>query len=73
MTLSPTKININPFPITLPSLALLKKTLFDSVPVHLRSLLADLHPEVVARYYGCGTPLPPALHGATVLDMGCIG
>jgi SAM-dependent methyltransferase len=43
----------------------------DSVPVHLRSLLADLHPEVVARYYGCGTPLPPALHGATVLDMGC--
>ena len=43
----------------------------DSVPVHLRSLLADLHPEVVARYYGCGTPLPPALQGATVLDMGC--
>lgn len=43
----------------------------DSVPVHLRSLLADLHPEVVARYYGCGTPLPPALHGAIVLDMGC--
>lgn len=43
----------------------------DSVPVHLRSLLADPHPEVVARYYGCGTPLPPALHGATVLDMGC--
>lgn len=43
----------------------------DSVPVHLRSLLADLHPEVVARYYGCGTPLSPALHGATVLDMGC--
>ena len=29
MTLSPAKININPFPITLPSLALLKKTLFN--------------------------------------------
>jgi len=43
----------------------------DSVPVHLRPLLSDLHPEVVARYYGCGTPLPPALEGATVLDMGC--
>ncbi|TXK92826.1 methyltransferase type 11, partial [Methylococcaceae bacterium CS4] len=39
--------------------------------MHLRSLLSDLHPEVVARYYGCGTPLPPALDGATVLDLGC--
>lgn len=43
----------------------------DSVPVYLRSLLKDLHPEVVARYYGCGTPLPPALEGSTVLDLGC--
>jgi len=43
----------------------------DSVPVYLRPLLSDLHPEVVARYYGCGTPLPPALEGSTVLDLGC--
>ena len=43
----------------------------DEVPLHLRPLLADLHPEVVARYYGCGTPLPPALEGSTVLDLGC--
>ena len=26
--------------------------------MHLRPLLSDLHPEVIARYYGCGTPLP---------------
>ncbi len=43
----------------------------DAMPLHLRSLLSDLHPEVVARYYGCGTPLPPALEGCTVLDLGC--
>ncbi|MBT3812121.1 MAG: methyltransferase domain-containing protein [Gammaproteobacteria bacterium] len=43
----------------------------DSIPQHLRPLLSDLHPEVVERYYGCGTPLPPALDGATVLDLGC--
>ncbi len=43
----------------------------DSIPLHLRPLLADVHPEVVARYYGCGTPLPPALEGCTVLDLGC--
>jgi SAM-dependent methyltransferase len=25
----------------------------------------------VDRFYGCGSPLPPALAGATVLDLGC--
>lgn len=43
----------------------------DAIPMHLRPLLADLHPEVVARYYGCGTPVPPAVEGCTVLDLGC--
>ncbi len=43
----------------------------DAIPQYLRPLLADIHPEVVARYYGCGTPLPTALEGATVLDLGC--
>ncbi len=43
----------------------------DAMPLHLRPLLSDLHPEVVARYYGCGTPVPPALEGCTVLDLGC--
>ena len=31
-------------------------------------LIAD---EIVARFYGCGSPIPPALKGATVLDLGC--
>ena len=43
----------------------------DAMPGHLRQYLADIHPEVVARYYGCGSPLPPALEGCTVLDLGC--
>jgi arsenite methyltransferase len=43
----------------------------DAMPHFLRPLLADLHPEVVARFYGCGSPLPPALKGCTVLDLGC--
>ncbi|WP_442498860.1 methyltransferase domain-containing protein [Methylobacter sp. sgz302048] len=43
----------------------------DAMPGHLRPLLADLHPEVVDRFYGCGSPLPPALKGRTVLDLGC--
>jgi len=33
----------------------------DAIPNHLKLLLAELHPEVVERFYGCGSPLPPAL------------
>lgn len=43
----------------------------DAMPWHLRPFLSDLHPEVVSRFYGCGSPLPPALEGRTVLDLGC--
>ena len=43
----------------------------DSMPAYLKQLLKALHPEVVERFYGCGSPLPPALSGITVLDLGC--
>ncbi len=43
----------------------------DAAPPALRALLADIHPDVSARFYGCGSPLPPALEGCTVLDLGC--
>jgi arsenite methyltransferase len=43
----------------------------EALPVHLRALLKDVHPEVQDRFYGCGSPLPPALEGAAVLDLGC--
>jgi ubiquinone/menaquinone biosynthesis C-methylase UbiE len=43
----------------------------DAAPEHLRALIADVHPEVRERFYGCGLPLPPALSGCTVLDLGC--
>jgi arsenite methyltransferase len=43
----------------------------DAVPVHLRALVADVHPEIQERFYGCGLPLPPVLDGRTVLDLGC--
>jgi SAM-dependent methyltransferase len=42
-----------------------------SVPVALRPLLARIHPEVLARYYGCGLVVPPLLEGLRVLDLGC--
>ncbi|MEX2526249.1 MAG: methyltransferase domain-containing protein [Gemmatimonadota bacterium] len=36
-----------------------------------RKLIQGVHPEVQDRFYGCGVPIPPALEGATVLDLGC--
>ncbi len=42
-----------------------------AVPEALRPLLARIHPEVLARYYGCGLVVPPLLEGARVLDLGC--
>ena len=38
---------------------------------HLAAIEAQLHDEVKEKFYGCGAPLPPALDGATVLDLGC--
>jgi SAM-dependent methyltransferase len=41
-----------------------------SMPAYLREIVKQIHPEVQDRFYGCGAPLPPALEGATVLDLG---
>jgi arsenite methyltransferase len=41
------------------------------VPDWLRAVLANIHPQVLARYYGCGLACPPLLQGLRVLDLGC--
>lgn len=43
----------------------------ESLPRHQREVLAELHTEIVERFYGCGSPIPLGLEGATVLDLGC--
>lgn len=43
----------------------------ESVPAAHREILAQIHDEVLTRFYGCGSPIPSALDGATVLDLGC--
>ena len=45
--------------------------LAEALPPHVAAVLKDVHPEVKDRFYGCGSPIPPALEGATVLDLGC--
>ncbi|WP_062195181.1 methyltransferase domain-containing protein [Caldimonas taiwanensis] len=41
------------------------------VPSWLKPLLSNVHPEVQARYCGCGLVCPPLLDGCRVLDLGC--
>ncbi|MEE9426143.1 MAG: methyltransferase domain-containing protein [Methylococcales bacterium] len=43
----------------------------DVMPEYLKSIATMIHPEITNRFYGCGVPLPSALQGRTVLDLGC--
>lgn len=42
-----------------------------AIPAAYRSLINRIHPDILNRFYGCGSPLPFALQGCTVLDLGC--
>ena len=43
---------------------------FDTPAPEMLAALANVHPEVKARYYGCGLVAPQAIRGARVLDLG---
>jgi hypothetical protein len=40
-------------------------------PTHVRLLLSRVPAPVLARFYGCGSPLPLGCEGLRVLDLGC--
>ena len=42
-----------------------------AMPKHLLPMIKNLHNEVQEKFYGCGSPIPHALKGKTVLDLGC--
>lgn len=39
-------------------------------PASVRIALSKIHPEVLAKYYGCGLAIPQELGGLSVLDLG---
>ncbi len=43
----------------------------ESIPDYLKPILSKIHSEIMEKFYGCGSPLPLALDGAIVLDLGC--
>ncbi|MCB2409798.1 methyltransferase domain-containing protein [Hymenobacter lucidus] len=42
----------------------------DDIPAAHKRILAQLEPEVLEKYYGCGVCVPSAVQGLTVLDLG---
>lgn len=42
----------------------------DDMPSYVKRLLANVHDEVLAKYYGCGLVTPLVLDGARILDLG---
>lgn len=38
---------------------------------HIAKAISNVHEEVRARFYGCGSPIPVGLAGSHVLDLGC--
>lgn len=42
----------------------------DAPPPSVLAALANVHPEVKARYFGCGLVVPQAIEGCAVLDLG---
>jgi ubiquinone/menaquinone biosynthesis C-methylase UbiE len=34
-------------------------------------VLLKIHPDIINKFYGCGSPIPEAVKGMTLLDLGC--
>lgn len=43
----------------------------ESIPDHHKEILSLIEDEVLSRFYGCGSPIPPSVEGCKVLDLGC--
>jgi len=41
------------------------------LPIYQKEILKQIDDEILTRFYGCGSPIPLALEGKTVLDLGC--
>lgn len=40
-------------------------------PRYVLEVFLQIADQIIERFYGCGSPIPPALEGCTVLDLGC--
>ena len=42
----------------------------ESFSLDHQAILAEIDDEIIERFYGCGSPIPAAIEGCTVLDLG---
>jgi arsenite methyltransferase len=42
----------------------------EAFPEPMKSIIKNIDPEILDKFYGCGSPLPPLLEGCRVLDLG---
>ncbi|WP_133407155.1 DUF2064 domain-containing protein [Parashewanella tropica] len=43
----------------------------DDLSSQMKTVLSNIHDEVLTRYYGCGLVTPESLEGCHILDLGC--
>ncbi len=43
----------------------------EALPVYVSEVMPYIADEIKEKFYGCGSPIPPAIKGCTVLDLGC--
>ena len=43
----------------------------ETLAPHVAAAIENVHQEVKSKFYGCGSPIPLALEGCSVLDLGC--
>lgn len=41
------------------------------IPLFIRKIIGRIHPDIIAKYYGCGLVFPPKLENCRVVDLGC--
>ena len=42
----------------------------ESFPETIKAIIKNIEPEILDKFYGCGSPIPPFLEGCCVLDLG---
>ena len=42
-----------------------------SISPEIRVILKQIDDEILEKFYGCGSPIPPLINGCTLLDLGC--
>jgi len=43
----------------------------DRLPEEIKSIINNIAPEILDKFYGCGSPIPKLLKDCRVLDLGC--